>query len=590
MIELRATKARLVVLKREYVSSGSSKVYEVQFHFSPDWDGLQKLALFRIGQCEPTAPILLPLNNRVQIPSEVLYEPGKMLYIGVMGVASDESIPDNLPYLHEDDPTEPCPPDGSEPPTEFNPVVLPTMWCQYDIVRRGVQSCNSIGMSEALVEMGQIRDETVDAANRSCACAEASEEAAEKAMTAAVNPPRPSKNETWEIYDWDAQDYIDTGSPTRGPKGDQGEQGDPGENGSDGLSAYEVAVKNGYHGTEEDWLESLRKGPTGPQGPTGAQGPQGPQGEKGEKGDKGDKGDTGEMGPVGPKGDQGPTGLTGATGATGDPGPTGPKGDQGPKGDAGPPGEKGETGDPGPQGPQGPKGDTGETGSTGSQGPQGEKGDKGDKGDPGEGIPPGGTTGQIPVKASDTDFDIEWQDPPSGGSGVDFTVDSTLTLTDDVLSVKNPIIPVTEAEYNSLSESQRGDNVYLVTDTSTFFSSGAGSSFDVYSEEERLIGSWFGKSLYQKGFVFNRKVPGGFSTLVNVTDLHMEKIVEIIGSYYLDNNSVFSRPIDFDVMFSFGLNLDGTELIVHSQSGDAILNEIVIRYTKTIDEEARYGP
>ena len=47
--------------------------------------------------------------------------------------------------------------------------------------------------------------------------------------------------------------------------------------GADGLSAYEVAVKNGFEGSEEEWLESLRGAP-------GETGPQGPQGEKGEPG------------------------------------------------------------------------------------------------------------------------------------------------------------------------------------------------------------------------------------------------------------------------------------------------------------------
>lgn len=40
--------------------------------------------------------------------------------------------------------------------------------------------------------------------------------------------------------------------------GKQGPQGSPGEQGSSGESAYEVAVRNGYAGTEEEWLESLK--------------------------------------------------------------------------------------------------------------------------------------------------------------------------------------------------------------------------------------------------------------------------------------------------------------------------------------------
>jgi hypothetical protein len=31
-----------------------------------------------------------------------------------------------------------------------------------------------------------------------------------------------------------------------------------GGGGADGLSAYEIAVKNGFEGTEEEWLDSLK--------------------------------------------------------------------------------------------------------------------------------------------------------------------------------------------------------------------------------------------------------------------------------------------------------------------------------------------
>ena len=51
-----------------------------------------------------------------------------------------------------------------------------------------------------------------------------------------------------------------------------------GPQGKDGLSAYEVAVKNGYIGTEEEWLINLK-------GEKGDQGQQGIQGEKGDKGE-----------------------------------------------------------------------------------------------------------------------------------------------------------------------------------------------------------------------------------------------------------------------------------------------------------------
>ena len=50
--------------------------------------------------------------------------------------------------------------------------------------------------------------------------------------------------------------------------------------GEPGLSAYEVAVSEGFVGTEEQWLESLI-GPTGPKGDTGDTGPVGPEGPTG---------------------------------------------------------------------------------------------------------------------------------------------------------------------------------------------------------------------------------------------------------------------------------------------------------------------
>lgn len=61
------------------------------------------------------------------------------------------------------------------------------------------------------------------------------------------------------------------------------------------LSAYGIARKHGYTGTEEEWLAGLK----------GEAGPQGEKGDPGAKGDKGDTGATGAQGEPGPKGDPG---------------------------------------------------------------------------------------------------------------------------------------------------------------------------------------------------------------------------------------------------------------------------------------------
>lgn len=58
------------------------------------------------------------------------------------------------------------------------------------------------------------------------------------------------------------------------------------------YSAYAIAKKHGFGGTEEEWLASL----VGPKGDTGPQGPQGVQGEKGDTGDTGPQGVQGVQG------------------------------------------------------------------------------------------------------------------------------------------------------------------------------------------------------------------------------------------------------------------------------------------------------
>lgn len=100
---------------------------------------------------------------------------------------------------------------------------------------------------------------------------------------------------------------------------------------SAGYSAYEIAKKYGYTGTEKEWLNSLKgkdgnPGPVGPQGPKGDTGQVGPRGYKGATGSKGDKGDMGIQGPQGEPGPQGPQGPQGLQGSRGK---TGPKGDPG---------------------------------------------------------------------------------------------------------------------------------------------------------------------------------------------------------------------------------------------------------------------
>ena len=109
-----------------------------------------------------------------------------------------------------------------------------------------------------------------------------------------VNPqtfkPSPSAVTGWRAAIQAFEDLIANGGGVPGPAG---------------PSAYEVAVSEGFVGTEAEWLVSL-------EGEPGAEGPMGPAGA-----------DSTVPGPEGPAGADGATGATGATGAAGEDGEDG---------------------------------------------------------------------------------------------------------------------------------------------------------------------------------------------------------------------------------------------------------------------------
>lgn len=265
----------------------------------------------------------------------------------------------------------------------------------------------------------------------------------------------------------------------QGPEGPQGKAGRDGVDGAPGIQGIQGPQgEQGVQGPKGDQGVQGPKGDTGEQGPIGATGPQGIQGQKGDVGapfliakiyatkEEADSGyandgleegqlvaiatDTGGeqggfiyakgptqydffydisttegiQGPQGPQGEQGPRGEQGPQGIQGPPGEQGEQGIQGPPGEQGPKGEQGEAGSPGLQGQ---KGETGPEGPQGPQGVQGAPGEKGEKGDDGVGVPAGGTTGQVLVKASNADYDTVWGDQTGGGSTPAKSVDFTLT-------------------------------------------------------------------------------------------------------------------------------------------------------------------
>lgn len=88
MFELYADKVKLTVRKKEQVTSGSVNVYPVRFDFSPDWDGLDKVAVFRAGD----KTVSVKTDGETTVPWEVLTESGHVLYAGVYGTKGETTV------------------------------------------------------------------------------------------------------------------------------------------------------------------------------------------------------------------------------------------------------------------------------------------------------------------------------------------------------------------------------------------------------------------------------------------------------------------------------------------------------------------
>ena len=78
-------------------------------------------------------------------------------------------------------------------------------------------------------------------------------------------------------YQGSESDWLSSLKGDKGEKGNTGAKGNPGQDGADGKSAYAIAVEHGYEDSEEKWLLSLK-------------------GEKGDTGERGEKGDAGVAG------------------------------------------------------------------------------------------------------------------------------------------------------------------------------------------------------------------------------------------------------------------------------------------------------
>ena len=236
----------------------------VSITYDGEWDSLNKQVLFRRG------------NNKVMqatgsiIPHEILTSPYETLFVGVYGFTSDGTIVIPTVWAKICEIRQGVDPEGDESADPTSPVYLQLTRDIGDLKQLNTNT------KESLVAAVNELTETLGIINLYvCSDGEYTADG-----TPAIDKPEgstaylvPQDSEgtlyaSW-VYANGAWEFVETLTVTL----DETE-------GGEGLSPYEIAVKNGFEGSEKEWLESLK----GPKGDTGAQGPKGDTGYTPQKG------------------------------------------------------------------------------------------------------------------------------------------------------------------------------------------------------------------------------------------------------------------------------------------------------------------
>lgn len=269
MISVTVTNRKAVAVPLTDVTVGAVGI-PVSFHFTEDWDGLSKIAVFKAGDVTPVEVAIL--NNTANVPHEVLVDEYEVLWIGIYGSNAQGT------------------------------TVIPTIWANAGAIQPGTEL------------------ETVDPSEPTPSWVAQVQAAAEEALTIANE----IKDDA-ESGAFDGEDGTDGVSPTvtvtditgghlvtitdangshsfsvmNGTDGQNGSDGQPGANGSDGRDGVDgqdgtdgisptitiVNIDGGHRVTMTDVNGSHsfdvlngQDGSTGPQGETGPAGATGAAG------------------------------------------------------------------------------------------------------------------------------------------------------------------------------------------------------------------------------------------------------------------------------------------------------------------------
>lgn len=197
MFRVQVDKTVPHLIDSELVTSGSANVYDIEFVFSPEWEGFEKTVVFILnpqddGSSDGSYDVVLDSSSRCKIPWELLSESGNQIYAGVFGVKDINTI-------------------------------LPTTVISLTVVRAGVVKANTIPADPTPSVYQQILSKISDIY-----------EAIASGMVKGDRGERGFKG--------DKGDRGERGF--KGDKGDKGPKGDPGPIGPRGYPGTEVVIED----------------------------------------------------------------------------------------------------------------------------------------------------------------------------------------------------------------------------------------------------------------------------------------------------------------------------------------------------------
>lgn len=241
---------------------------EVEIEYAKGvWDGLIKNVVFTNGKRTVSA---VNAGGRVMIPREVVDTLGAMVRVGVCGVgaAGQTVIPTIWANLRQVSDAVPVEADEAAEPT-------PPVWAQVIAIIGDRDDLDTEAKESLVAAVNELVEKKLDAEKLPEAVNEAVEEGLTETLgiinlyvcsdgeytadgTPAIDKPEgntaylvPKDSEgtlyaSW-VYANGAWEFVEILTVTL----DETE-------GGEGLSAYEIAVKNGFEGSEQEWLESLK--------------------------------------------------------------------------------------------------------------------------------------------------------------------------------------------------------------------------------------------------------------------------------------------------------------------------------------------